>query len=110
MIHEAACAFFYKDKKWQIQNSIKKLGLNTIELEKLKNPLYDAVQTVYPIMKDDAKLRKIFKLSGKKQSLYFDELRRNYQKRLEFPYYRLKLGTNITKNSEILINLGFSQV
>lgn len=110
MIHEAACAFFYKDKKWQIENIIKKLDKAIIDLEKLKKPVYDAVQTVYPIMKDDEKLRKILKFSEGKQKSYFEELRRTYQKRLEFPYYRIKPSSVITKDSEVLIKLGFARM
>ena len=72
-----------------------------------KNPVYDIVENAYPIVTDDKNLRKILELKGDKKTGYFNELRKNYPKRLEFTHFSVKSGKLDKKNRKIVSNLGF---
>ena len=108
MIHDAACAFYFKDKLWDMNKVIKKHSGGTVDISRSKNPVNDIVENVYPIIKDDKNLRKILELKEDKKVGYFNELRKNYPKRLEFTHFSVKSGNLDKKNREIVTNLGFA--
>jgi erythronate-4-phosphate dehydrogenase len=103
MIYDAACAFFFRKEIWQPSSELLS-KTETIDLCASKNPLYDAVQVAYPIMRDDENLRAVF-LSNQKNS--FDDLRKNYPRRPEFNHFLFKLPENQKETVPILEDLGF---
>ncbi len=107
MIHDAACAFFYKNKKWQCESILDKQKGETINLSKSENPVYDAVKKAYSIMKDDENIRKIVNLSESKPGPYFEELRKKYRKRLEFSQFVISSNEVKKEEADVLQELGF---
>lgn len=108
MIHDAACAFYFKEKLWGMNTIITKLSGGTIDITRSENPVYDIVKSAYPIIKDDKNLRKLGELKEDKKTGCFDELRKNYPKRLEFTHFSVKSSNLNKKNREIITNLGFA--
>lgn len=107
MIYEAACAFFFKKPVWNMQQTLTKEKTQTIDLQDSNDRIADAVLQAYPIMRDDKELRSLGGQAEKKRGAYFDTLRQNYSKRLEFYHYRI---TGVPKESpdyKILSALGF---
>lgn len=108
MIHDSACAFFFRDKVWDENAIVKKLSGEKIDIIKSKNPVFNAVQKAYSITEDDKVFRKIIELEDNKKAGYFDTLRKNYPKRLEFSHFKIKTEKISNKDKDILSNLGFN--
>ncbi len=108
MVHDAACAFFYKEKRWYAENILKTLENRTINLDTSKNPIDNAVESAYSIMRDTKKLKKIVSMESEKQRGYFKEIRRNYPQRLEFPHFSIPHGNIDPNTCRILEEIGFS--
>ncbi len=109
MICDAACAFFFRQPSWHIPDSITTEITGTIDISQSKNPVYDAVLNAYPIMKDDAALRKIAEKETKEeQEKFFDELRKKYPRRDEFPHYTVKCKKEQSSDALLLSHLGFN--
>jgi erythronate-4-phosphate dehydrogenase len=98
MIHSAMAAYFFADaeKAWmppEAQAEQKKIVLDAPgapgapDVTKSQDVIFAAVKAAYPIMEDDARFRKILDKDADKQAAFFDELRREYPKRLEFRNY-----------------------
>jgi erythronate-4-phosphate dehydrogenase len=107
MIYDAACAFYFKDKLWDMDKVIKKHRGGTIDISKSKNHVYDIVENAYPIIRDDKNLRKILEIKENKKADYFNELRKNYPRRLEFAHFSLERSKLDKKSREIIESLGF---
>lgn len=108
MIHDAACAFYFKDKLWDMDKVLMKNSGGTIDLTKSKKPVYDIVKNAYPIIRDDKNLRNMLELKEDTKAGYFDELRRQYPKRLEFTHFSVKSGNLNKKDRDIITGLGFA--
>ncbi len=98
MIYEAVCEFFNKEKTWQptilkVDNNIVKLKSGTLEQQ-----LYDIFSFVYPITKDDTRMRELPE-SGEPGEL-FDKLRKEYPLRRELSNYKA-IGNLIEKLAEL---------
>jgi erythronate-4-phosphate dehydrogenase len=107
MIYEKACAFLNVPPRWNIDPKRLSPDNNVIDLTKSENPLFDAVERVYPIMDDDAALKKIESIDKEKRGAFFENMRVNYWKRFEFPGYVVKLSSSQDKEAGILRTLGF---
>ena len=108
MIYNAACDFFKKEKKWDKREFIKSEKELIIDLINSIDPVYDAVNSAYPIMLDDKKLREIKKVKNNEREKFFDDLRKKYPKRREFYNYSLLYDKKIKKESiNILSKFGF---
>jgi erythronate-4-phosphate dehydrogenase len=103
MIYDAACAFFFRKETWQPSSELLS-KTETVDLSDSKDPLYDAVQAAYPIMRDDEDMRATL-LSNQKKS--FDDLRKNYPRRPEFNHFLFKLSENQKEAVPVLEDLGF---
>lgn len=103
MIYDAACAFFFKKEVWKPSSEMLS-KVECVDLGTSKDPVYDAVQTAYPIMRDDEDLRAVF-LSNQKKT--FDDLRKNYPRRPEFNHFLFKLSEDQKEVVPILEDLGF---
>jgi erythronate-4-phosphate dehydrogenase len=106
MIYEAACDFFHKEKTWNGQAHAGIKPEKTIDVRSSDSPVLKAVGEAYPIMSDDTRLRKI--KGEQNRGAYFDALRKNYPRRLEFRHFEA-LCSHEQKNTvvPILSRLGF---
>jgi erythronate-4-phosphate dehydrogenase len=88
MIYDAACAFFFKEKKVKLLGGHGKKTVK-IDVMESEDPVYDAVVRACPVLEDDARMRKIVDMGHSERSAYFDSLRQNYPERLEFNNYEV---------------------
>jgi erythronate-4-phosphate dehydrogenase len=109
MIYNAFCKHFGIEPKFTAKNFLpppqfEKIIINETE----KNPLSAAVNMLYDIKRDDAKLRRIIEEPAQKRGEYFDSLRKNYHIRREFQNALVSIkDARLTK---ILSGLGFKIV
>jgi erythronate-4-phosphate dehydrogenase len=85
MLFEAAAAFLKSRARWSDSVLETEITGQSIDIREAQRPLAFALETAYPIMADDAQLRKI--LNQENPAAYFDELRKQYPKRLEFEHF-----------------------
>lgn len=86
-IYHAACTVFKRSPQWS-RSSIFSNEVTTISgLLPGTDPLGSAVLQAYPIDRDSNQLRKILSIGAPERAHYFDGLRKNYQKRLEFRHF-----------------------
>ncbi len=106
MIYEAACDYFHKEKTWNGRAHVGIKPEKTIDVRSSNSPVLKAIEEAYPIMSDDARLRNI--KDEQNRGAYFDALRKNYPRRLEFRHFEV-LCSNAQENTAIpvLSGLGF---
>jgi erythronate-4-phosphate dehydrogenase len=92
MIYEAACDFFNKEKLWNGQAHVGIKPEKTIDVRSSATPVLKAVGEAYPIMNDDAQMRRI--KDEQNRGAYFDALRKNYPRRLEFRHFEVLCSNN----------------
>jgi erythronate-4-phosphate dehydrogenase len=107
MIYRSAGAFFFKELPWDAAQCELHGQKRIIDLSASKNPVYDGVKGAYSIMADDEQFRYIYSVSEEEQVKFFEGLRANYPKRLEFPHFTLALGENQSKEAAVLRELRF---
>ncbi len=108
MVFNAVCAYFFMEKIWHIPG--QSADHKRIVIDKKVN--YDhvsaAVEAAYLIMDDDSRFRMILDKDGDKKAEFFDNLRRNYPKRLEFSNYMVTMPKEVPQATvSKLISLGF---
>jgi erythronate-4-phosphate dehydrogenase len=106
MLFTAAAAFLKSDAQWSEVVKGTEAEEEIIDVREAQRPLMTALETAYPIMEDDARMRKI--VDSENPAGYFDRLRKEYPKRLEFGHY----GVRCSKLQEMTIgaalrNVGF---
>ncbi len=88
MIYEAACQYFGLETKFDAQTFLPAPQVPQIEIEPDKDNeqemLLEAVEKVYDIKADDARLRRILKMRKDKRGGFFSRLRKEYPVRREF--------------------------
>jgi erythronate-4-phosphate dehydrogenase len=111
MIFESLCEFFSLDYKW---NPVVELSTaNSLELP-LGSELDDqdaiqmAILASYDVRGDSASLRQLSAISFEQRSQYFDELRKNYPVRREFPATVFRLPEDRKTLAGKLRKLGFN--
>jgi erythronate-4-phosphate dehydrogenase len=87
MIYEAACDFFRKEKTWNGQAHVGVKPETTIDVRTSAAPVLHALREAYPIISDDRRLRRI--KDEQNRGAYFDALRKNYPRRLEFRHFEV---------------------
>jgi erythronate-4-phosphate dehydrogenase len=106
MLFDAAAAFLKSTITWGEAVSETEAMEKTIDVREAQRPLLFALEAAYPIMEDDARLRKI--VDQKDPGAYFDELRKKYPTRLEFEHFTiLCLAKQRDGVGRVLKNLGF---
>jgi erythronate-4-phosphate dehydrogenase len=106
MLYEAAAAIFKNARRWSEAVSEKGSVEEIIDIRGARRSLACALSAAYPIMEDDARLRKI--VDQEQPKVYFDELRKKYPKRLEFEHYVVLCSAEQRKGiGKVLENLGF---
>jgi erythronate-4-phosphate dehydrogenase len=107
MVYRSAAAFFFMDARWRAESCDLRLQKRGIDLRGSENPLYDGVRGAYPIMADDAHLRRIESVPKEEAVKFFEGLRAGYSKRLEFPHFKLTLSESQRAAAEALSGLRF---
>ncbi len=107
MIYQAACAFFFRESRWNAQATLEKENGGVINIEKSQKPVTDAVLSAYPIGEDDERTRMLAKKSAQALGDAFDALRKNYRRRLEFPHFTVRTGQLSILEQAALNTLGF---
>ncbi|MDD4891917.1 MAG: 4-phosphoerythronate dehydrogenase [Phycisphaerae bacterium] len=111
MIYQAACAHFGRPAAWTLPADIPGPKFPVVEIETADLSDQDiarlAVRHAYDIEWDDAALRQIAEQPADKQGVYFDELRRRYPVRREFPAVAVRLAGDRPSAAAMLRGLGF---
>jgi erythronate-4-phosphate dehydrogenase len=107
MIRLSAGAFFFKNTSWDPSKAELHKQKNAVDLTASKDPIYDGVKSAYSIMADDEQFRLIYAAPKEEQVKFFEDLRANYRKRLEFPHFTMLFGEHQRKEADILRELRF---
>ncbi|MFP4014920.1 MAG: 4-phosphoerythronate dehydrogenase [Chitinispirillaceae bacterium] len=110
MIYESMCAFFFKTPSWSADTCALHTERVDLDLRASSNPLYDAVAKAYPIMEDDEQFRQLFSVQKDQQARFFEELRRNYPRRLEFSHFTVLIDEKQKMYADVLRDLRFTVV
>ncbi len=108
MVYNAACAFFFKEKKWKRLDVLSKFKSDVFDMGKLKDRIFEATLKAYPILKDSQKFKEIINLKEDKRGEYFDTFRKNYYKRLNFSHVKIKENSIPHDDKNTLLDLGFT--
>jgi erythronate-4-phosphate dehydrogenase len=114
MIYRAACEYFDVEPKFDIKDflpepAVPELKVNP-NITNDQDALLGAVQKIYRIEKDDARLRRMLDKPAENRGRHFDNLRKNYPVRREFQNTSVIFkGTN-SKLAKKLIGIGFKEV
>jgi len=111
MIFESICEFFKLDYTWEPVFELP--AANSLELP-LESELDDqdaiqmAILASYDVRSDSASLRQIPEISVEQRGQYFDELRKNYPVRREFPATVFHCPASRKTLADKLLKLGFN--
>jgi erythronate-4-phosphate dehydrogenase len=107
MIYKAACEYFGLEPKYDAEDFLPEPTIRQLKIDtkkgresRLVGMLAGAVQKVYDIRKDDARLRRILEKPAEKKGEFFDGLRKNYPVRREFGNTTVVIATENTEVTE----------
>jgi erythronate-4-phosphate dehydrogenase len=83
-IYEAACKHLGVPASWSVDALLPEPEHPALYLEGQPGDLKGAVDTVYPLLEDDARMRAIKEQPADGRGAYFDMLRKTYPRRREF--------------------------
>jgi len=111
MIYKAACKYFGLEVKFGIEDFLPEPAVCELKIASNKGAeqeaLFGAVQKIYRIDQDDARLRRILEKPPEKRGEFFDGLRKNYPVRREFQNTKVILENPCQRIAEKLAVLGF---
>ncbi len=107
-IYEAACRFLEVPATWTPDGLLPEPEHPILTLEEDTNSLKKVVDTLYPIMEDDARMRIIAHEVPENRHAYFDMLRKTYPRRREFYNTQVSCTDCSSALSAQLEGLGFS--
>jgi len=111
MIYEAACKYFGVGVRFDIEDFLPEPAIPQLRIDPNTDneqaALANAVQKIYDIREDDARLRPILQHARDKRSEYFDSLRKNYPIRREFQNTRIVLESPCKSIADKLAIVGF---
>jgi erythronate-4-phosphate dehydrogenase len=107
MIYRGAAAFFFKEARWKSESCDLHLQKRDIDLRNSKDPVSDGIRGAYPIMADDEQLRRVYSIPQDGIVKFFEGLRADYPKRLEFPHFKLAISESQKTAAEALTGLRF---
>ncbi len=110
MIYHAACQFLQIEPQWSLADALPPysfviepdLALDDMSL------LCNLVRMAYDITKDNGDMRQLPGMQAAERGTWFDNLRKNYSVRREFPYHRILLPAQRSRLSNCLSHLGFT--
>jgi len=86
-IYRAACKAFQIAPEWSSRSVLNDEVTTIASVLPGLEPLASAILQAYPIEDDSRQLRRILNMSSGERGSYFDQLRKNYPKRLEFRHF-----------------------
>jgi erythronate-4-phosphate dehydrogenase len=102
MVYNAVCKYFGLKPKYKISDFLPSPTVPQIRIEQAgpdqQAILYETVQQVYCINRDDFNTREIAMVEPEKRAKFFDDLRKNYPVRREFQNTQIVLATEVTEN------------
>ena len=111
MIYKAACKYFGLEVKFDIEDFLPEPAVRKLRIDPNKDTeqeaLLGAVQKIYRIDQDDARLRRILEKQMEKRSEFFDGLRKNYPVRREFQNTRIIIKDRNESLAKKLKGIGF---
>jgi len=107
MIYRSASAFFFKEARWDAGSCDLRLQKREIDLRNSDDPVRDGIKGAYPIMADDEQFRRIYSVPQDELVKFFEGLRANYPKRLEFPHFKLTISESQKAAAAALAELRF---
>jgi erythronate-4-phosphate dehydrogenase len=114
MIYKAACEYFAVEPKFDIEEFLPEPAVPELKVNQNitndQDALLGAVQKIYRIDKDDARLRQMSEKPAESRGKHFDSLRKNYPVRREFQNTRVILKDKNSKLAKKLIGIGFKEV
>lgn len=111
-IYGAACSYFGINRHWTPPAELCSEIVDTIDAADCgkTDPVTTAVLHAYPIKRDDANLRQICYSTPDRRAVVFDELRKTYPKRREFPHFEVNTAKLCSATIEKLRALRFKTV
>ncbi len=110
MVFESMCIFFNLNAKWEATSNLPANSLEISESAELNDE--DVVQMAilanYDVRSDSISLRRLSEVNIERRGCYFDELRKNYPTRREFPEMVIRLPGNMKTSAEKLRRLEFN--
>jgi len=114
MIYKATCEYFDVELKFGIEDFLPEPAVPelriTPNISNDQDALLGAVQKIYRIDRDDARLRRVLDKPTENRGKYFDSLRKNYQVRREFQNTRVILKNSDSNLAKKLIGIGFKEI
>jgi erythronate-4-phosphate dehydrogenase len=111
MIYKAVCEYFGLEAEFEIEDFLPEPAVRQLRIETSTNneqdALADAVQKIYNIREDDARLRRVCEKAVEKRGEFFDSLRKNYPIRREFQNTRIVLESSFKSIADKLAGIGF---
>ncbi len=111
MIYKSICEYFNVEPKFDIADFLPEPDVKTIELNENIKSRQDSisaiVQNIYPIERDNRRLRQILDEPAKNRGKFFDELRKNYPIRREFQNTEVVVRKTDFNIAEKLRGIGF---
>jgi len=111
MIYKAVCEYFGLEAEFEIEDFLPEPAVRQLRIDPNTDneqaALADAVQKIYNIREDDARLRRICKKPVEKRGEFFDSLRKNYPIRREFQNTRIVLESPCKSIEDKLAGIGF---
>jgi erythronate-4-phosphate dehydrogenase len=111
MIYEAACRFFGVAPTWRLADHLPSNPIQRLEFPDSISDgevIRDSILRSYDIRADDARLREVLKLAELERGAYFDQLRKTYPLRREFPCTEVVISKQRRELAEKLRGMGFS--
>lgn len=108
MVYEAYTRFLEVEATWDAQSALPPPDCPELALEgEGQECIRHAVKTIYDIMADDARMRRIVEEPESDRGAYFDTLRKTYPRRREFALTRISGGAENASEQEQLRGMGF---
>ena len=111
MIYKAVCEYFGLEAEFEIEDFLPEPAVRQLRIETSTNneqdALADAVQKIYNIREDDARLRRVCDKPVEKRGEFFDSLRKNYPVRREFQNTRIVSESSCKSIADKLAGIGF---
>jgi len=111
MIYKAMCKYFGLEVKFDTEDFLPEPAVRELKIDPNKGAeqeaLFGAVQKIYRIDQDDARLRRILEKPMEKRGKFFDGLRKNYPIRREFQNTRIVLESACKSIADKLAIVGF---
>jgi erythronate-4-phosphate dehydrogenase len=114
MIYKATCEYFNLEQKFDIEDFLPEPAVSELKINPNisndQDALLSAVQKIYRIEKDDARLRRVLDKPAEGRGKYFDGLRKNYPVRREFQNSSVIVKDMDSKLAKKLVGIGFKEV